>query len=162
MPSGTRPLSPDGATWSAVIKALKPMKAPVVFTCTYALWHSLATPDIPPPGPFPIYVSLYDAAMRWPAWTWSFKLYLAASKISDDDQQRGLLQYLGGDDIQQLVPTLSNTGATFDDLAKALQDEFDKQQNKRTAERRRASRHRHGREKISLRVSSLSRRRLNM
>ena len=91
-----------------------------------------------------------------------FQTYLAASKISDDDQQRGLLQYLGGDDIQQLVPTLSNTGATFDDLAKALQDEFDKQQNKRTAERRRASRHRHGREKISLRVSSLSRRRLKM
>ena len=87
-------------------------------------------PAIPPPGPFPIYVSLYDAATRWPAWTRSFKLYLAASKIGDDDQQRGLLQYLGGDDIQQLVPTLSNTGATFDDLAKALQDEFDKHQNK--------------------------------
>ncbi|XP_065193950.1 uncharacterized protein LOC135825146 [Sycon ciliatum] len=87
-------------------------------------------PAIPPPGPFPIYVSLYDAATRWLAWTRSFKLYLAASKIGDDDQQRGLLQYLGGDDIQQLVPTLSNTGATFDDLAKALQDEFDKHQNK--------------------------------
>lgn len=55
---------------------------------------------------------------------------MAASKITDDDQQRGLLQYIGGDDVQRLVPTISNTGASLADLCKAVQEQLDKHQNK--------------------------------
>ena len=89
----------------------------------------MAHPSIPPPLPFPVFPSIYDAATRWPQWTRSFKLYLTASNVTDDDRQRGLLQYLGGEDLQQLVPTLSGTGTTLDDLTKAIQEEFDKHQN---------------------------------
>ena len=85
--------------------------------------------NVPPPAPFPIYSSLYDAATRWPTWLRSFNLYISASAVTDDSQQRGLLQYLGGDDLQQLVPQLSGTGTTLDDLAKAVQKELDSHQN---------------------------------
>ena len=86
-------------------------------------------PTVPPPPPFGIYSSLYDAATRWPAWIRSFRLYLAASGVTDDGQQRGLLQYLGGDDLQQFVQQLSATGTTLDDMDKAIQDDLGKHQN---------------------------------
>ena len=80
--------------------------------------------QLPPPPHFPVYSSIYDAACRCNVWFPAFKLYLSAGGISDDPQQRDLLQYIGGPDIQQVVRGLSNTGTDLDTLEKAISDFF--------------------------------------
>ena len=80
--------------------------------------------QLPPPPHFPVYSSIYDAACRWNVWFPAFKLYLSAGGISDDAQQRDLLQYIGGPDIQQVVRGLSNTGTDLATLEKAISDFF--------------------------------------
>eukprot|EP00117_Sycon_ciliatum_P002187 scpid98075/ scgid7526/ len=84
---------------------------------------------LPPPEPFPIYSSLYDAAAHFPAWERCFQLYVAAAGISDDTRQRDTFQYVAGKDIQQLVPTLANTGNDLDGLITAAADYFQSKQS---------------------------------
>ena len=85
--------------------------------------------SLPPPEPFPIYSSLYDAAAHFPAWERCFQIYVAAAGISDDTRQRDTFQYVAGKYIQQLVPTLANTGNDLDGLITAAADYFQSKQS---------------------------------
>ena len=58
-----------------------------------------------------------------------FRLYVAAAGISDDTRQRDTFQYVAGKDIQQLVPTLANTGNDLDGLITAAADYFQSKQS---------------------------------
>ena len=51
-------------------------------------------------------------SQRWQKWLSSFELFVLASGISDDKQQRALLLHCGGGEIQDIFSTLSNTGDT--------------------------------------------------
>eukprot|EP00117_Sycon_ciliatum_P049444 scpid95833/ scgid35047/ len=82
-----------------------------------------------PPERLQVYSSVYDAVVRFPTWERRFRLLFAAVGISDATRQRNTFQYVAGKDIQQLVPTLADTGDDLDDLLSAVAEYFQSKQS---------------------------------
>ena len=68
---------------------------------------------------------------RWKKWVKGFSIYLIAAGISDDEQKRALLLHSAGEDVREIVETLSSDTTTYAALTTALNDYFLPKQNKR-------------------------------
>ena len=65
-----------------------------------------------------------SVAQRWSRWVSSFELFVNASGVSNDGQQRALLLHCAGSEVQDIFETLSDTGTTYADALTKLNDYF--------------------------------------
>ena len=83
--------------------------------------------QLQPPPPFAVYSSLNDAHSRWLKWMRTFNMFVAASGVTADRQQRQLLLYTAGEEIQTIVDThlsAKQTGTHLETLSGALEGHF--------------------------------------
>jgi hypothetical protein len=64
--------------------------------------------DLPSMPQFDPRVDYNSLATRWEQWLKRFHLYLRAGKITDKTQQRALLLYMAGPQVQTIFETLAN------------------------------------------------------
>ena len=82
---------------------------------------AMAILQLPPPQPFLVYTSLSDAHSRWTRWLRSFNMFVQASGVTTAAQQRQLLLYTAGEEIQAVVEThIAEHGDTLDQLSAAI------------------------------------------
>jgi hypothetical protein len=70
--------------------------------------------DLPSMPQFDPHVDYNSLATRWEQWLKRFHLYLRAGKITDKTQQRVLLLYMAGPQVQTIFETLADTGGDDD------------------------------------------------
>ena len=76
--------------------------------------------DLPPMGRFDPHSDSASLATRWEQWLKRFNIYLRAGKITDKTQQRALLLYMAGPEVQTIFETLTDTG-NDDDFKTAVE-----------------------------------------
>jgi hypothetical protein len=88
----------------------------------------MAMPTLPSFDPYGDNNSL---SIRWEKWLKQFKTAMTAFNITTGTRLRASLLHFGGDDIQEVFETLTDTGSDddFDKAEKALTDYFTPKQN---------------------------------
>ena len=66
--------------------------------------------DLPSMPQFDPHADYSSLATRWDQWLKRFHIYLRAGKITDKTQQRALLLYMAGPQVQEIFETLTDTG----------------------------------------------------
>ena len=76
--------------------------------------------DLPSMPPFDPHTESSSLTTRWEQWLKRFHIYLRAGKITDKTQQRALLLYMAGPQVQEIFETLTDTG-NDDDFKTAVE-----------------------------------------
>ena len=53
-----------------------------------------------------------------------FEYYLKATGVTKDEQKQALLLHVAGEEVQDIIETLDNTGTKYDQAVAALSDYF--------------------------------------
>ena len=86
-------------------------------------------PDITPLPPFDPVGDPTSLSQRWKTWKKLFETYLIALNITDDRQQRALLLYQAGQEMQEIFETLDDTGDDYKTALAKLDEYFQSKKN---------------------------------
>ena len=69
--------------------------------------------DIISPAPFKVLGEQRSLEQKWDQYVRQFDYYIKASGVTRDEQKRALLLQVSGEEVQDLLKTLTDTGTTY-------------------------------------------------
>ena len=80
--------------------------------------------DLRAPSSFKVLGDNTNLSKAWEQYFKRFEYYLKATGVTKDEQKRALLLHVAGEEVQDIIETLDNTGTKYDQAVAALSDYF--------------------------------------
>jgi hypothetical protein len=80
--------------------------------------------DLRAPSTFKVLGDNTNLSKAWEQYFKRFEYYLKATGVTKDEQKRALLLHVAGEEVQDIIETLDNTGTKYDQAVAALSDYF--------------------------------------
>jgi hypothetical protein len=80
--------------------------------------------DLRAPSSFKVLGDNTNLSKAWEQYFKRFEYYLKATGVTKDEQKRALLLHVAGEEVQDIIETLDNTGTKYDQAVSHALDRF--------------------------------------